>query len=225
MSAGGGTSSSDSRNRIDPAQKQYLKDLWGRAQQLTDLNSPEAAQQYSAQLAGMAMPMMGVGAGTFGDVATGQSLGQQQLAQNMTSESPWLQQQIGNLGQDIGRNLGENILPQLRSGGVAAGAPGGSRSQIAAGLAAQGAQRQFGQQATQLRAQDLQRQQQAAQMFTQNQMGGAQGMFPAAQAMYGMGMNPYMAQWLPLQQYSNLIGQPTIVGDSQSSSMNFAFGF
>ena len=225
MSAGGSSGSSDQKSRIDPKQKQFLTDLWYQAQNLNYLNTPGGAQEFTQGLVDQYLPGMQAGAGEFGNIASGQSAGQQQLAQNMTSESPWLQQQISNLGQDIGRNLGENILPQLRSGGVAAGAPGGSRSQIAAGLATQGAQQQFGQAATNLRAQDLMRQQQAAQLYTQNQLAGGQGAIQGGQALYNMGMNPYMAQWLPLQQYGALLGNPTVTSRGESDRISFGFGF
>ena len=72
----------------------------------------------------------------------------------------FLQGQIDILGENIGRNLQQNILPGIGSQATAFGGRGGSRQGIAEGLAAQGAQTEFRQGAQNLLFQGGQQQQQ-----------------------------------------------------------------
>ncbi len=221
MSFGASASESDAKSRsyIDPTQLGYLQQLWGAGNTLMNQFGPGAYFDQANQTAQGALGFGTPGAQTFAGGAAGNLAGQQQLAQNMNSQSPWLNQQIGNLGQDISRNLAQNILPELRSGGIAAGAgPTAGGGGIAQGMAAEAAQRDFATQATQLRAADVMRQQQAAQALTASQMAGAQGALSGMGQMYNMGMAPWQAMWLPLQMQAGLLGRPTIVGEGDEDS-------
>lgn len=225
MSLGGGTSKSDSEQRIDPNQLPFLQDLWRQAQTLNQQNQPGSAVDATKQALAGAAPALGAGLGGFMGAAAGQLPGQQTLQQAMSQTNPWLESAISGVGQDIGQNLAENILPTLRSGGVAAGQFGGSRGQIAQGLAAQGAQEEFSQVANQMRMQDISRQQAAAGMLTQSQLAGAAGAMQGAPMAFQFGMSPYNAQWAPLNQYARLISPPVVTGQSDSSGFNFGFSF
>ena len=168
------------------------------------------------------------------------------LGQFAQQNNPYLNSQIQQFGADIGRNLRENILPGLGSNAQMAGQRGGSRQGIAEGLAAQGAQRQFAQGATNMRSQAYGQQQQAAQALAglSNQtmgqfaglqqagqaqlagMGlqGAQQLSALQQAGYGQALNAMpqianaqlQAQLQPFQIGASVVGAPSVL--SQSSS-------
>jgi hypothetical protein len=70
--------------------------------------------------------------------------------------SPFLNQQIGQVGQQINQDFLRNTLPAIRSNSIGAGGFGGSRQGIAEGLGAEGAQRAYAQAATGLLGQDYQ---------------------------------------------------------------------
>ncbi len=220
----GGTSSSKSKQQIDPVQRDYLQRLWQQGQDLTNPGgpmSPGAVGRTSQNLVNTLFPTGEAALQGFSDIGAGTTQGQEFLAASATQANPYLGGAIDALGADLSRNLSETILPSIRSGGSAAGAPGGSRAGIAEGLAAQEAQRTFGQQASLLRAQDLTRQQQAAQALTQSQLQGAAGALQGTGALYNLGFSPTLASFLPLQIQSQLLGNPTVLGRSDSDAFEF----
>lgn len=228
MSGGASMSQSDAENRsfIDPAQLGYLTELWGQGSTLMNQQGPAAYQQASQNLVNQFMPLGMAGGNAFGAGSQGQLGGQQALAQNMSAQSPWLDQQISNFGTDIQRNLAQNILPELRSGGIAAGAgPTFGRGQIAQGMAADAAQREFAQGATQMRHADIMRQQQAAQALTQSQLAAGQGALSGMGQLYNLGFMPMQAQWLPLQMQAGLLGRPAILGEGEEDASSYGVTF
>jgi hypothetical protein len=52
----------------------------------------------------------------------------------------------------------------------------------------------------------------------QSMMGGLQSL----QGMFNLGLSPYAAQWMPMQQMQGLLGQNMMEGTSQSDAMNFS---
>ncbi len=223
MSLGGGYSKSSSEQNIDPVQMSYLTPMWAAGQNLMASQLP-AAGQAGQDLYNQYAPIGDAGVGAFGQAAQGQLAGQQALAQNMGQANPWLNQSIDAVGADIGRNLAQNILPELRSGGIAAGQAGSSRHGIAEGMAMQAAQDSFADAATGMRSADIMRQQQAAMGLTQSQMLGAQGAVQAAPSMAQFGMMPFQSAFLPLQMQAGLLGNPTVLADSSSYGINGSIG-
>ncbi len=226
MSVGGGASESDSRQRIDPTQMRYLESLWGAGQNLQQgsVTGPYGFMNRAQELSDQIMPTIQGAQNVFQNIAAGESPGQAFLQQTLGA-NPQLQNQIDFLGEDIGRNLSENVLPHLRMGGVAVGAPGGSRTQIAEGMAAENAMRDFARGASTMRFNDLMRQTSSAQALTQGQLAGAAGSMQGSGDLFNLGMAPLQAAWQPLQFQAGLLGGPTVIGDSDSSSWDMSFAF
>ena len=181
------------------------------------------------QLSGRANRLVGQGqqalqqnSGFLGGLQQSAQFGQQALQQFAQQENPYLNSQIGQLGQDIGRNFREQILPGIGGDFQGAGQRGSSRQGVAEGLAAQGAQDAFAQGAGDLRFQGYQGQQAAAgqlaglgnqanQAFGQ-QVSGAQGL--ANQSLQN-NLNPFAIG-------SSVIGSPTALSFSNSFGMEQA---
>lgn len=156
------------------------------------------------------------------------------LAQYATGNNPMLQNQIGQLGQDIGQNLNRNIMPGINAGFQNAGQRGSSRQGIAQGLAAQGAQQQFQRGATELRSNAYNQGLDASKAMTgygvqgygtagglgaqmMGQSADAYGqMAPLAQNVADIQQFAYQSQFQPFQVGAEVIGDPTTLSRSRS---------
>jgi hypothetical protein len=193
-------------------------------------------QQGGAFGQGAGMAGIAGGLGAMGDLAAGNTQGQQLMAQQASGSSPVLGAQIGQLGQDLSKFFSQSLMPGIQGEAVAVNAMGNPRQGIAQGLAAQGVTDAFGRGVTDLRTADYQNQLGAAQALTQSQGMGAQGLsnlglgsmglgqqgygqgMASLSGLYGLGMSPFSAQWSPLQNLAGIIGGPTVLGQSQSTN-------
>ncbi len=134
-----------------------------------------------SQLAGPNAGLLGSSFQQLQQLGQGQNQLQQQLAQAPGS-NPFLDEQIGNLGQDITQQLGRQNLQGAQSSSLA-GQRGGARQGVAEGLASEAAIRAFSQGAGNLRFQDANLQQQLQQ---QGQLAALQSQQGAAGQLAGI---------------------------------------
>ena len=150
--------------------------------------------------------------------------------------NPYLQQQIGQLGTNIGQNLQRNILPGINQGFAGAQQRGSSRHGIAQGLALQGAQQQFQEGATGLYSNAYNQGQQAANQLAQYGQQGKYQQGALAQQNYNtlgqlgatnaqIGQNQFNAQFTPFQIGQQVIGAPSLLSNSYGYDNSQAFGF
>ena len=170
---------------------------------------------------------------------SGQGPGGQFLSGAVQQGNPFLNSQIQSLGQQIGQNFQNQILPGLQSGANQVGGLGGGRHQIAQGLAAQGAQQAFGQGAAALGSANFGQQLGAAQALQGGALqGGAlagQGVsqqFGAGQAglgslggLFNLGQAPFQQAFNPLQNFAGLVGAPTVLSQNQGQNTSSGFNF
>jgi hypothetical protein len=235
VSLGGGKSKSSNYSETDvwAPQRSYLNDLYGQAQGLYEDQQGRIEGTMNSAL-GQMMPDALRG---WGDtIARGQdfvgSKGMEWLG-NTLGQNPYLEDAIGASQQGIYDNLERYGLPQDRTNAQMAGQAGSSRQGIAEGLRMAEADKQAANVASQMRQQDLARQQQAAQSMNQSNLNlygiQNQGVLGGLNAMSGLLQNtiaPQMASWLPLQNYSQVVGDPTKTsrGTGGSSSWNMSGG-
>ncbi len=221
---GGGASQSENKSKQEvwAPQAQFLTDFWPFVQQLfqeQNQNIFSFGQGLSEEMTGR----LDTASGAFESIMSGEAPGASYMQSRLSEANPYLGETIDAYGADIARNLAENILPELRSGGVAAGAPGGSRAYIAQGLAAQGAQTQFAQGASRMRTADLAQRDQMAGLYSSMQMQAAGGYAGLADQAYNLGMAPYSAAWMPALNYANILGSPTVLTESEGDASSFEF--
>jgi hypothetical protein len=167
--------------------------------------------------------------GFLGGLQESAQYGQQALQQFSQQQNPYLNSQVSQLGQDIGSNFREQILPGIGGGFQNAGQRGSSRQGVAEGLAAQGAQEQFQRGATNLRAGAYGQQQQAAaalaglgnqanQAFGQQQAGWGQQVLGAT----GLSNQALQNNLNPFQIGAAVIGSPTALQFQNSFGMEQA---
>lgn len=124
------------------------------------------------------------------------------LQQLQPGGNPYFSQSMQGAIDAATRGFNQNVLPGLADAGVAAGAYGMPRDQLARGQAAG----QFGQDLTNM----------VGQMATQQYQGDQN------RALGALGMSGQMQglQLAPLQLAGQMIGGPTVLGQSQSSGFN-----
>jgi hypothetical protein len=134
-------------------------------------------------------------------------------------------EQIGMLGEDLGRFMREELNPAIASRGVATGTLGGGRQGVAEGRAAEGLQREFTRGALEIRGNEqAQRDALAAQAAGIRQQGAGAGL-AALPGMYGLAEAGAMAEMSPYQALAQIMGGPTTLTTSGSSQFGESQAF
>ncbi len=170
-------------------------------------------QDYAGDLAG------GLMQGAGGWMSPGSNPAIQNLMARSQMTNPFLENQIQSYGQDLGSFFQNQILPGITSQAGLSGQFGGSRHGIGAGLAGQGIMDQFARGASQMRYDNYNSGQQAAN-FAGNLANSGIGQMGD---LYNLGMSPWSAAWAPLQNMGALMGTPTVLGGG-SSGRSTSFG-
>ena len=191
-------------------------------------NQQGAYQQSRGSLAGFRQ----FGAGSINNFRQDLNQGTNALAQFAQQNNPFLQQQIGQLGQNIGQQYREQILPGIGSGAQMAGQRGSSRQGVAEGIAARGAMQAFSEGATGLQNNAYNQQLNAAQALSGIGMQGTLG--ASGQNLQALGMQgalmgqqqDYLGnvwqqqlanQFTPFQIGASIYGAPSV--------LNFGMGY
>jgi len=209
-------SGSEQSTFVDPSQQPFLDFVRAQAQGLQGqqqgqigslFGTSQGLQQQGQEfLGGLQGTQQQLGQGFGGGFGQGQAgvdaltnfVGQpgqaeQALQQQAFGQNPALNQQIGQLGQDITRQF-EQQLSGISLEAVGGGQLGGGRQGVAQGLLGQSALDAFSRGATDLRGQDIGRQLQAAQGLggleaQRGQLGGALGQLGGQQELGTAGLN------------------------------------
>jgi len=196
-------------------QAPYLNDLYGRSQMAS----------YGGQGQNYANQFQQPAFGAFNQMAQGgaQNPALNQGLQNFGSmQNQALGGAIDSGLNQISNNFNRNIMPSINSGAAMTNTSGGSRQGIAQGLAAGEANRQAGDFVNRMQSENFQNQ-------MSNQL-GAYGMMGQNNAMQNQAMGAAMsqapqlsnlgfgAQYGDLQNLQQLLGGPTVLGGSSSSS-------
>ncbi|RKZ06638.1 hypothetical protein DRQ25_13480 [Candidatus Fermentibacteria bacterium] len=227
---GGKSSSTQNPDQVWGAQSPYLTDLYSQAQ-------TTAGGQGGTQFAqGIQNPAMQA----FNQQSQGgfspDTAGLQQIAQGGGYDPTQQNAALGGaidagLGQ-ISRNFNRNIMPGINTGSAMSNTSGGSRQGIAQGLAASDANQQATDFVNQMQSQNFNQMQGRALDSQGQQMQAYQGLgqqsalqnqaqqnaMGQAGNMQNLGFN---TQYGNLQNYGQLIGGPTVLGQGgQSNSWN-----
>lgn len=127
-------------------------------------------------------------------------------------------EQIRQLSSDLGRFYSEEIDPAIVGRGVSTGTLGGSRGEVARGVAARGLGEEFvrGSNAIRLAGQDR-RDRLAASVDTLKGSRIGQGL-GALPGLYGLAEAGVSSELMPYLQLSQILGSPTVLSSSLASS-------
>ncbi len=203
---------SGSRQLVEPEQRPFLDFLRNSSQRLVQQQSGGLLQMFP-----QAEALQAQGQQFLGDLRSNPFLSS--LQTQAGGNQALVDQQIGQLGTDIGQFTNEQLLPGIRRDFVGVGGLGGARNQIAEGLAAQGAQRAFSSGVTDILSADAARASQAATtgagLTAQSALGGLQSL----QGQFNLGLSPFQSQFSPLLNMNQIVGPPNVLG--RSSAFNF----
>lgn len=240
----------DSSQDVWGAQTPFLENLYGQGQALSqDPAYGQRAQQLGQQVTD---PLMGGYQQAYGpESAYGQAAagvtdpmiqGLSSLATADPSQAfaaggsnPLLDRNVAMALEQASQNFNRNVLPGIRGEAIGVGQYGGSRGEIARGLAASDANRQalqsamgaYGDQYAMDRAANLQSQAMLGQTALgatgqmQDILGGQQAGIgqgvQTGQGLYNLGMGGQQAQWDPLMQQAGLMGEPLVLGQTTAT--------
>lgn len=219
-SRSGSTSVSDSRStqtsRAGSSQEIAFADLFASLYGGAFGASARVADQVPV-LQSRADTLFSSGAG-FLDQLTGGDAGTAYLEETIGSESPFLDQQIAGLSEDVGRFFDEELLPGVTDRAVGAGQLGGGRQGVAEGRAIDTAAREFRRGATDLRVQDLQRRDQAATSLAGFAQQGAGAALSSLPGLLGLAESGAYAELGPSERLAAILGGPQALTTSFSES-------
>jgi hypothetical protein len=242
VSIGGGKQSSSSSSTVWDQQTPFLQDLYSQAQSAYGDNSGGASQyatnfsNQNQQTGNTALDNL-MDTSYINSIQDGSNLGMQTMQTMMNPNgNPYLDNQINYAQQNIGRNLKENILPGVASEAGITGNYGGSRQGIAEGMAMQEALRQGTQLDSTMRgnaySEDMNRAGNAANSYVGQQLNADDQMINKMGAAgnqmndnYNLGMNKFNVPWQQLNNYSDIIGSPTMTSTGSSSGWNISGGY
>lgn len=145
-------------------------------------------------------------------------VGEQYLAGQLTGGDALLDEQIAGLQSDLGEFFNETVMPGIRSDAIAAGALGGGREGVAAGIAGKGLLSEFQRGATGLRvnAQATRNSiaQTLAQMQTQRRLSAAGAGLAALPGQFQLAEAGSFAALSPFAMLASILGGPTVLTDS-----------
>lgn len=176
---------SRSWQNVYPGQAPYLEALYGRGAQMLD-------QVTGGQQSPWEQPAMSAWA--------------RMLEGGMNPHLPGM---VREAQARAGEGFAENVLPALQQSAIASGNLGGTRGNIAAGMAAREAVRDQGRIATELYGRGFESSE--------------------ARALQALGLTGGLAQlsassFAPLLAYAQLLGRPTVLGGSESSGSSWGQG-
>lgn len=141
------------------------------------------------------------------------------LQQRVAGGSPLLDEQIGALGEDLGRFYREELNPALTSEAVGGGALGGGRQGVAQGRAAAAVAQEFQRGATALRSGDIAARDAAARDLMAQRTGAAGVGLSSLSGLLGLSQAGNMANLAPFQALSAILGGPTVLTQAESGSL------
>lgn len=206
-----GRSTSSGRSFTDVAFSDLFADLYGKAggaAAAVAARAPGLTEQANMLFSGGLNFLDQIGGGAGADYLEGRVGG----------SSPVLDEQIGQLGDDLGRFFDEELNPRITAGAVAGGTYGGGRQGVAQGRAAEAVTREFARGATDLRARDIAARDSAATTLLANRTEGAAVGLNALPGLLGIAQGGFGAELAPWQALASIMGGPvTLAGSEQSA--------
>lgn len=152
----------------------------------------------------------------------GADAGSDFLTDRLSGNNEVLQEQIDLLGEDLGQFFNEELLPGITSQAVSGGQLGGGRQGVAQGRAIEEVGNQFTRGATALRSNDIAARDAAAGTIAGNTISGASVGLGGIPSLLGAADAGFGAELAPFERLAGILGGPTTLGSSFSSSADFA---
>ena len=181
---------------------------------------PEASGIDTTGLTAAAESLFDTGSGflsNLSDISSGTDVAGQFLEGRVSGEGGFVDEQIAGLEEDLSTFFG-GLNAQITSEAVGGGALGGGRQGVAQGEALRTVGREFQRGSTAIRVADLDARQRAAGTLQAGQVSAAELGLRGTQSQFNLANATSLAPLSPFLTLSQILGGPTTLTESQSSS-------
>ena len=217
----GSKSSSQSTSTQDVFAADLFRKLFGEA-------SNVAGGIDTAGLTERANELFDSGTGFLGDlqeISAGEDVSGQFLSSLISGEGGFVDENIAALSEDLGQFFNEELLPGITSEAVGGGQLGGGRQGVAQGKAVESIGREFRRGSLDIRNADLRQRQDAARTLSAQRLSASQAGLTGAQQQFDLANAATLAPFSPFLTLSQILGSPTTLTQSQSSSKSKSLKF
>ena len=159
------------------------------------------------------------------ELSAGEDVSGQFLQSLISGEGGFVDENIAALGEDLGQFFGEELLPGITSEAVGGGQLGGGRQGVAQGKAIEAVGREFRRGSLDIRNADLDRRTGAATALSETRLSASEAGLTGAQQQFDLANAGTLAPFSPFLTLSQILGGPTTLSESQSSSKGKSLGF
>ncbi len=220
-----GISASESSSRSSSSQSVFMADLF---RQLFGDASNVAGGIDTAGLTDAANDLFSSGSGFLGDlqgISAGTDVSGQFLADRVSGEGGFVDENIAALGEDLGQFFNEELLPGITSQAVGGGQLGGGRQGVAQGKAIEAVGREFRRGSLDIRNQDLRDRTDAATRLSAQRLSASQAGLTGVQQQFDLASAATLAPFSPFLTLAQIMGSPTTLTESSSRSSSSSLGF
>ena len=220
-----GVSASTSSSQSSSSQSVFQGDIFA---QLFGNASNIAGGIDTSGLTDAANQLFTSGSGFLGDLqelSAGTDVSGQFLSDRISGEGGFVDENIAALGEDLGQFFNEQLLPGITSEAVGGGQLGGGRQGVAQGKAIESVGREFRRGSLDIRNQDLRERTEAARTLSAQRLSASQAGLTGAQQQFDLANAATLTPFSPFLTLAEILGTPTVLGESQSTSESLSIGF
>ncbi len=221
---GFGLSASSSKSSSSSQQTVFQSDLFA---QLFGGASNVAGGIDTQGLTDAANQLFTSGQGFLGDlqgISAGTDVSGEFLSSRVSGEGGFVDENIAALGEDLGQFFNEQLLPGITSEAVAGGALGGGRQGVAQGKAIESVGREFRRGSLEIRNADLRERTEAARQLSAQKLSASQAGLTGVQSQFDLANAATLAPFSPFLTLAQILGDPTVLGESEAKSKSSSFG-
>lgn len=163
--------------------------------------------------------------GDLQEISGGDDVSGQFLSDVVSGGSGLVDENIAALSEDLGQFFNEELLPGITSEAVGGGQLGGGRQGVAQGKAVESVGREFRRGSLEIRNQDLRQRQDAARTLSAQRLSASQAGLTGAQQQFDLANAATNAPFSPFLTLAQILGSPTTLTESESSSKSKNLGF
>jgi hypothetical protein len=218
---GGSKSSSQSTSSQSIFEADIFKKLFGGAANVAGGIDTTGLTEQANELFGSGSAFLG----DLQEISAGEDVSGQFLTDLISGGSGLVDENISALSDDLSQFFNEELLPGITSEAVGGGQLGGGRQGVAQGKAVESIGREFRRGSLDIRNADLRQRQDAARELSAQRLSASQAGLTGAQQQFDLANAATNTPFSPFLTLAQILGAPTSLTESQSSSKSKNLGF
>jgi len=161
------------------------------------------------------------GQGFLGDLeelSAGTDVAGEFLSGRISGEGGFVDENIAALGEDLGQFFEEQLLPGIESEAIGGLQLGGGRQGVAQGKAIESVGREFRRGSLEIRNRDLRERTDAARVLSAQRLSASQAGLAGSQQQFDLANAATLAPFSPFLTLAQILGAPTTLTETESSS-------